>query len=375
MKRLSVLIPDADAWACLLVAHCLADSGEVTLHGLSRRETTPNRHSKLFASFETLRDNVEIDQWSKAIDEIVTKRSIDIVLPISGFAIRSLSERRGTLNWASKLVQLPDPHVFDLATNKATLANFMKAHDIACPSTTIVNTGEPARLPLSDLSFPVLAKPPTSTAGDGIRVFENVADLERFLATCPLGQSWVLQDFVEGYDVCVNVLCREGETIASTVQREIQASSTPFQPTLGIDVTEDPLATALAQKLIRKLGWTGVANIDMRFDAKRKTPLVLEINGRYWGSLLASLNAGVNFPLLSCETSLGTTRSNCEPKTARYFYGSNRHLLLSLAGGGKYHIRPSETLLRYFIRDPIPFIVQFASARTERARKRLQFDH
>lgn len=370
-----MLIPDADAWACLLVAHCLADSGEVTLHGLSRRETSPNRHSNLFASFESLRSNIEIDQWLTAIGEIVSRRSIDIVLPISGFAIRSLSERRAALSWSSKLVQLPDPNVFDLATSKATLANFMKAHDIACPSTTIVNTGQQGQPLLSNLSYPVLAKPPTSTAGEGIRVFNDAAHLELFLATSPSGQTWVLQDFVQGHDICVNVLCQKGEILASTVQREIQASAKAFQPTLGIDVTEDPMATALAQKLMLKLGWTGVANIDMRFDAKRKIPLVLEVNGRYWGSLLASLNAGVNFPLLACETSLGMTISNRKPQRARYFYGSNRHLLLSLAGGGKYRIRPSETLLRYFIRDPIPFVVQFASARAERSRKKLQFDH
>ena len=56
-----------------------------------------------------------------------------------------------------------------------------------------------------------------------------------------------------------------------------------------------------AEKLIRELGWSGVANIDMRFDTPHQTPLVLELNGRYWFSLQGSLIAGINFPLLACD--------------------------------------------------------------------------
>jgi predicted ATP-grasp superfamily ATP-dependent carboligase len=366
-----VLVPDADAWAGLLVAHCLAASGEVVLHGLSGRAATPFRRSKLFTTFEILGGGFELDRWLKRIDEIIAERSIDVVLPISGYAIRSLSERRSALTWAAKLVDLPDPHVFDIAANKAALAEFMNTHDLPHPTTVVVTTGAAANAPLSALSFPALAKPPISTAGEGIRVLRDRRELELFLAHQPPGECWVLQEFVEGYDVCVNVLCRNGEIIASNSQREIVPSSRRFGPTVGIDVTDDPLATDLAQRLMRKLGWSGVANIDMRFDERRKVPLALEVNGRYWGSLLASLNADVNFPLLACEASLGITSSNRKPQKTRYFYGSKRHLLLSLAGGGKHRIRPSETFLRYFVRDPVPFTLQLANKIAKQIRTRV----
>jgi hypothetical protein len=109
----------------------------------------------------------------------------------------------------------------------------------------------------------------------------------------------------------------------------------------------------------------------MRFDERLNVPLALEVNGRYWGSLLASLNADVNFPLLACEASLGITRSNRKPQKTRYFYGSKRHLLLSLAGGGKHRIRPSETFLRYFVRDPVPFTLQLANKIAKQIRTRV----
>jgi hypothetical protein len=161
------------------------------------------------------------------------------------------------------------------------------------------------------------------------------------------------------------VLCREGRILAATAQHAITASLTPFGSPIGIEFGDDPPAMNIAERLIRELGWSGVANIDMRFDALREIPLVLEINGRYWFSLLGSLNAGINFPLLACEMCLGDLRANLKPRKARYFSGKES-ALLSLLGGGRLRIRPHETNLRYL--DPIPTAIRLAGSAAPRAR-------
>jgi predicted ATP-grasp superfamily ATP-dependent carboligase len=121
----------------------------------------------------------------------------------------------------------------------------------------------------------------------------------------------------------------------------------------------------VAKKLIHELGWSGVANIDMRFDARHKIPMVLELNGRYWRSLLGSLNAGVNFPLLACEMCLGEIKANRKPHKARYF-SRKESALLSLVGGGRLGIRPHETDLRYL--DPLPAAISLAKSASTSAR-------
>jgi D-aspartate ligase len=355
MNRISVLIPDADVR--LNVACCLASSRQTVVHGFALHPASFLKHSKFFASFEEYKGDFDVKSWLKRIGEIVAEQRIDVVLPISDFTIRTLSEHRQAFSWAAKLPQLPNPHTFDIATDKAKLADFLGRYGLPHPPTMVVTAGIPAHGELSALEFPVLAKPPRSTGGIGISRFESLEGLTAFLGKQPSDTRWVVQTFVEGRDLGINALCRDGRILAATVQHTIRASSKPFQTAIGIEFRDEPSAMNVAERLIRELGWSGITNIDMRIDVRRKIPFVLELNGRYWFSLLGSLNAGVNFPLLACEMCLGEIKANRKPHRARYFSG-RESVLLSLIGGGRLRIRPHETNLRYI--DPLPTAILLA---------------
>jgi D-aspartate ligase len=349
MGRISVLIPDADEWLSLPVAYCLKTSGQITVHGFSRRKSRPLLLSRLFTSLEYTKE-FELSSWLSSVDEVVARRGIDIVMPVSHLGIEALSEHRRALGCADKLVRLPEPRIFDTATNKASLAGFLAGNDLPHPRTVVVTADAPRPEGLSTMTFPILAKPPVSSGGAGIRRFENPKELELFLADQRDGQAWVLQEFIQGIDLGVNVLCQDGNIIASTVQRAIGPSSVRYAAATGVQFGCDPLAMNVARRLVEKLRWSGVANIDMRLGTQRETPLILEMNGRYWLTLLGSLRAGVNFPLLACETFLGVPGSNQRARRTRYFCG-NGNVLLSLVGGGRHRVKPSETDFDYFVRD------------------------
>ena len=359
MKRISVLIPDAEVR--LPVACCLAQSRQAVVHGLARQPALSTRGSKFFASFENPTAELPVEEWLQRIECIVTEHHIDVVLPISDFAIRTLSERREGLAWAAKLPLLPDPQTLDVATNKAKLAEFLKRRGLPHPPTAVMSGGMTADDVPAALEFPVLAKPPSSMGGIGIVRLDNRRALADFLAAQPRERRWVVQTQIEGNDLGINVLCRDGRILAATAQHAIKRSLQPFHWPAGIELGEDPAAMSLAEKLVRELGWSGVANIDMRFDARQKIPLLLELNGRYWFTLLGSLNAGVNFPLLACETCLGEIKANRIPQRTRYFVG-RESVLLSLVGGGSLRIMPRETNLRYF--DPLPTALASAESAT-----------
>jgi hypothetical protein len=353
MSRISVLIPDADDWIGLRVAYCLNSAGEVSVHGLSRRESWPFRLSNLFRSFDHSGE-FELSSWLARIDEIVARRGVDVVLPVSSFGIRALSEHGSMLGCADRLVHLPEPHVFDEATNKSALADVLTASGIPQPTTVVVAAGAPRPEGLSSLTFPVLAKPPLAGSGDGIRRFESPKELDLFLASEGWDHDWVVQEFIEGSDLCANVLCQNGQIIASTVQHAIAPSSVPFAPAPTVEFIPDSSAMSVVAKLIERLHWSGVAHIDMRLGAQDEAPRVLELNGRYWLSVLGSLQAGVNFPILACEAVLGLPKSNRRAQSTRYFSGKS-WAVSSLFGGGRYRVRPWETDLSYYVCDPLLF--------------------
>jgi D-aspartate ligase len=160
------------------------------------------------------------------------------------------------------------------------------------------------------LTFPVIAKPPLSFGGNEIRRCESPKELDAFLANRGRDKDWVVQEFIQGSDLCVNVLCQNGQIIAASVQHEIFPSSVPFAPAPAVELRCNASAMSVVERLMERLSWSGVAHVDMRLGAQDETPRVLEVNGRYWLSVLGSLQAGVNFPLLACEAVFGLAKSN-----------------------------------------------------------------
>jgi hypothetical protein len=93
----------------------------------------------------------------------------------------------------------------------------------------------------------------------------------------------------------------------------------------------------------------------MRFDVESRDYKVLEINPRFWRSLLGSVHAGVNFPYLTCLTALGVPFSPPEPRPGRFIH-ENRIALRSLSGhlSGSGSISWRDTSLAYAWKDPLP---------------------
>lgn len=68
--------------------------------------------------------------------------------------------------------------------------------------------------------------------------------------------------------------------------------------------------TALQEQsiaLLRHIGWEGVAMVEYRWDAATGAAVLMEINGRYWGSYPLAMHCNAGFALISysLESGLG----------------------------------------------------------------------
>jgi len=114
---------------------------------------------------------------------------------------------------------------------------------------------------------------------------------------------------------------------------------------------------------MKLLRWSGVAHIDLRYDRQADEIKVIEINARYWGSLLGSLHAGINFPLLAVKTAKGEAFEQKEYSLNRYFMGKSplKKLWQTAWGPAKERVRLRDTSLYYTLRDPLPVLFEMVA--------------
>ncbi|PWT77363.1 MAG: hypothetical protein C5B60_02900 [Chloroflexi bacterium] len=97
-----------------------------------------------------------------------------------------------------------------------------------------------------------------------------------------------------------------------------------------------------ALRLLQHVSWHGVAMVEFKIDQDRGVPLLMEVNGRFWGSLQLAIDAGVDFPYLLFQLATGQP-IQLPPNgyrigvKSRWLLGDLDHLLLRL-------FKPKETL-------------------------------
>ncbi len=109
-----------------------------------------------------------------------------------------------------------------------------------------------------------------------------------------------------GPGVGVFLLLWEGKLRAAFAHRRLREKP----PSGGVSVYResialDPVLLERSRRLLESFGWQGVAMVEYKIDERTGTPILMEINGRFWGSLQLAVDAGVDFPRLLIECAEG----------------------------------------------------------------------
>jgi predicted ATP-grasp superfamily ATP-dependent carboligase len=169
----------------------------------------------------------------------------------------------------------------------------------------------------------------------GVRFAANPMQLEWHLdelddAAYPL----LLQQRIVGPGIGIFLLLWRGEVHATFAHQRIREKP----PSGGVSVyresvAADPDLVARSRQLLESFGWQGVAMVEYKLDSATNTPYLMEINGRFWGSLQLALDAGVDFPtrLLAAMDGDGPPPERMdryrEGVRSRWWWGDVDHLL------------------------------------------------
>jgi predicted ATP-grasp superfamily ATP-dependent carboligase len=257
------------------------------------------------------------DTFALQVSNIVRRESVRFVIPVGEASALALLTDRATIQ-----AEIPFP---GLATFRAVCD---KAHVTALardlgfirtPAQRVVtNPADLAALVEIETRFPVVLKPARSVVAvngksggsltkHGVVHARDRETLRRAAKELgPAAFPVLVQDRIEGPGIGIFVLIWNGELLAAFSHRRIREKP----PSGGVSVCCEsiPLDKGLLDRsveLLHMFGWQGVAMVEYKLDSKTGTPMLMEINGRFWGSLQLAIDAGVDFPALLLRAAEG----------------------------------------------------------------------
>jgi len=298
-KPVSILIPDGESFHLIAVLQCLSLEKGFRVVMFSNKRFPSMRFSRHVSKFIYCPAEKSSEEWVRQLKSCIKDQEIEVVMPMSEPAAEALLMHRENFDFGSKLLLPESLEEFMTASDKRKLACHLEQHDLPSPNFWLIQDWDAPEL--DKIRFPALLKPAVlSGGGVGISMLRCREDLDVFLAKKESGEELLVQEYIEGYDLGCNVLCKDGVILAYTVQVGNQFDDQSFTPQIGLEIKHEEEVMEIAARLMKSLRWSGVANIDLRYDQVNSRYLILEVNPRYWLTLLASALAGVNFPWLYC---------------------------------------------------------------------------
>lgn len=286
-------------------------------------------------------------------------------------SVEAVLEHRHMLP-AALAVPLPDLATYQRASDKLQVLELARAAGFMVPETVVLDCRDQNGSWPDDF-FPAVVKPHRSVVAAGgrrralsVSFVRDAAECRRALAQLPPAAFPVLlQRRVAGVGEGLFALRWDGRTVARFAHRRLREKP----PAGGVSVYResiepDPQLVSAGERLLDALDWKGVAMIECKRDPETGRHFIMEVNGRFWGSVQLAIDSGVDFPALLAGCALGqvpATSTGTAYKVgvrSRWFWGDVDHLYLRLMHsraelrvGDEYDSR-LRAVLRFLTVDP-----------------------
>lgn len=253
-------------------------------------------------------DAATLDELAAIID----RYKINVVLPFVDPAIEVASKLKALK--PEVYIPVSSPEVAAMTFDKVLTDERLEAAGLPRPE-RITNFGE--------AEFPVIFKPRRGSASKGIQVVytREAAHHKALIGNANyLAQSYIKNTCELTVDCFIDA---DGEVKACVPRTRLEVVGGEAVKTMTVYA---PQAVALAKEVIAECGLQGAVTIQLICDCdiqpSQREWLVMEINARLGGGVVASINAGADIPGLIVDSALGrpAEMQSYEPNvmTARY---------------------------------------------------------
>lgn len=339
MSSRTVIVTDGEQRASLAIVRSLGAAGYRCVVTARRRRDIAGT-SRFAARTVCVPDALQApEEFGKAIVALVASERADIVLPVSEPALLALLPLRASLSPA--VLPFPNAEIFASLADKEHVLGEAAKVGIAVPlQTTVASAAEIDLLDMTAVPFPVVMKPARSVGEHqgvrqkfGVSYARDVGELRARLGALPAAAFPVLlQQRIVGPGIGIFLLMWDGAQRAEFAHRRLCEKP----PTGGVSVYRESVPVDLvlrdrSRALLERLGWQGVAMVEFKVDARSGTAYLMEINGRFWGSLQLAIDAGADFPRMLAAAALGEELPAPTPYRigvrSRWWWGQMDHLV------------------------------------------------
>jgi len=228
-------------------------------------------------------------------------------------------------------IRVPVPQIEHIQQvhNKGTIAAYAIKRGLPVPKTWIPENMAHFDSIAFDVELPAFVKLREAASGVGIRKVKTLEELaatfREFVEYFKLEEKDypIIQKAVPGDDYCVTTLFDHGKLVASMTYRGLRAFPAERGATVMRQTVEAPQMEQIAAELMGPIGWHGVAELDFRWEGTPEArPLLIEVNPRFFGGLIQSVESGWDYPWLLFQLAIkghiapvGPTRTDVRTET------------------------------------------------------------
>ncbi len=296
-----VLVLGADSPIGLTVVRELGARGvPVIAHGRSSRAL--GRFSRFTQTF--LLEHRPLAEWLPAY---AAEQGLGAVMAVSEGHLIELTALREELGCK---VLTPDAERLRSVLDKARTLEAARRLGIAVPTDWQPAAGEDFTARASEITFPVAIKWADPNAAQGalteagialekIEYASSPAQLAAILSRYdPIGTWPLVQQYCPGHGLGQMLHMVEGQATLRFQHRRLRE----FPPSGGVSsfcasvpLDEHAEQMTRSEALLAALGWEGPAMVEYRHDPASGTYWLMEINGRFWGSIPLAWHCGAHF--------------------------------------------------------------------------------
>lgn len=311
---------DSDGQSGLAIVRSLGRHGVDVTAGTDAPPSLGTRTRYSTRTYEHPDPEPDAERFLAHLESYLARTDHDVVIPAVDATTALLARAKPRLEATGTLVGTADPERFDAVFDKARLFRTLVDAGVPTPETYAPESLADMDDVAERVDYPAVVKPRSKTIWfEGRHTRHRVTDANYVAGPAELRSTYralvasheslaaslpLVQEFVPGETVCANVLADGGDVVASFQERRVRTHPASGGNSALLAALADDSLRTLGETVIDAIDWTGPAMVECmrRPDG---SDVVIEVNGRYWGSLPFAIRSGVDVPWLHYQQLLG----------------------------------------------------------------------